>query len=307
MAAPERDIRLHLYDGSLQGIVRAGESSWDPGIIYTAPKSLLGQLNSIVKRKSKCILILFSSDRVQISQSYSLHAWPIELRRNEWWEQVAVLSTTDDSLSYTDLDYLEASLITLAHNTSTILCSNKTKTPPRSMGSQKRTYLDEYLNTGLLLMNLLRIGNLHADERKTAELRPNHTPASSQRNGMRQRPGERLLKSEAVQFVRDHGIQLGEGISFSTLQKNSPVFWINPNVRLLSRDWYLILNDNRDYKLIVLHVPANSIKRKQGYSQGVVCRADKPSLIDLQIDSDTLVDNRSKTNFSRFLVTKIPY
>lgn len=307
MAAQEKEIVIHLYDGTLQGMIRAKESGRDPGVMFVIPLDKLEHIKGVVADKIGCVYILLSSKCMHIGQSKSLSATLAKQPAGaNPWQRMVVVSTLDDSLSQLDLDYLEATLIARAHMANVLRCTNALKNPPGEIGAQKRTYLDEYINTAVLLMSLLGI-SCFAGKGRQAETKPNTASASCQPDGIRQRSGERLRKSEAMDFVRNHGIRLSENTSFATLQKDRPVFWVNPRVSLLNTDWHLVLNDNHNYRLIVLHVPAGSIRQRRGQSEGVICRADKPELVDLQIDLDTLVDQRSRTSFSRFLVTKIPY
>lgn len=99
----------------------------------------------------------------------------------------------------------------------------------------------------------------------------------------------------------------GRTTTYSTLQENDSRFWANPRTTLLSCDWHIVLNDNRNYELIVLSIPANTIQMKDARTKGLLPRSDKPHLIDLSIELDSLVDRRSGYSFSPFVVKRIPY
>ena len=115
------------------------------------------------------------------------------------------------------------------------------------------------------------------------------------------------VKAEAVQYVKEHGTSIGKGVSYAVRQTNKADFWINPKVDLLSKEWYIVLNDNKANRLIVLCVPANAIGLKSHNETGLITRADRPEVIDLTIACDTLIDRRSGVDFNPFVVKKIPY
>lgn len=110
-------------------------------------------------------------------------------------------------------------------------------------------------------------------------------------------------KSDAIKLCRKNGFANSGEITFSSTNKGNGVFWSNPNVRLLSEDWWLLLNDKEEEKLYVLFVPRNSINHHE-----LLVRADKPNLIDLQIKNDgSFVDSRSEYSFKKYLKTSIKY
>ena len=45
----------------------------------------------------------------------------------DWWESVVILTTKDDSMTHTDIDYLESVLIEKAMKIGSLDCDNKNK------------------------------------------------------------------------------------------------------------------------------------------------------------------------------------
>ena len=315
----ERSVSLRMLNGTLEGVVCVEETNWSPGIMYAAPRGQLTQLKDAITNDAGCLYVLLSHKRVSIGQSSSTNALFYAIGQEAaWWERLVILSTKDSSLTRADLDYLEVALVSRARERDAPVFPNKPRSAPRGIGSYRREYLNAYLNTALTLMHLVRVDQFFSSAqtpdstdqaaRQQSDARLRQQAVTRQRpRGIRQNSGERLRKSEALQFVRDHGIEVGRDTSFATLQKDMPVFWINPRVDLLSRNWHLVLNDNRSFELIILLIPAKTIRLKQGHSDGVKRRADKPDLIDLRINLHSLVDENSRTSFSSFLVTRIPY
>ena len=68
-----------------------------------------------------------------------------------------------------------------------------------------------------------------------------------------------------------------------------------------------MLNDNKNNKLIVLNILANTIGLKNGSNAGLITRADRPEVIDLTIACDSLIDKRSGFDFKPFVLQKVPY
>lgn len=110
-------------------------------------------------------------------------------------------------------------------------------------------------------------------------------------------------KSDAIKLCRKNGFANSGEITFSSTNKGNGVFWSNPNVRLLSEDLWLLLNDKEEKKLYVLFIPKKSINVNE-----LIIRGDKQKLIDLQIKNDgSFVDSRSKYSFKKYLKTSIKY
>ena len=78
--------------------------------------------------------------------------------------------------------------------------------------------------------------------------------------------------------------------------------------KLLSTDWWLILNDNEKMELMILTIPKDSLKVDKDYSSiGLYTRLDKTNLLDLNINTDTLVDCKISKHLSKYLEKKISY
>jgi hypothetical protein len=117
-----------------------------------------------------------------------------------------------------------------------------------------------------------------------------------------------LLKKEAVLFLKNRNIELESHISYGKLQERKNWFWINPDVEFLNHDWTIILNNQISRKIILLKVNMNSYKAGLEKSkETLLLRKDKPNYLDLNIDADTLVDSRSKIDFSKHLILEVSY
>ena len=115
------------------------------------------------------------------------------------------------------------------------------------------------------------------------------------------------VKAEAIQYVKNQGITIGKDVSYAVRQEKKDEYWANPNIALLSKDWYIVLNDNKNNLLTVLMIPANTFGLKSAGKSGLVVRNDRPDNIDLNITCDNLIDQRSKIDFKPYVLKKIPY
>ena len=61
-------------------------------------------------------------------------------------------------------------------------------------------------------------------------------------------------------------------------------------------------------ELIVLNIPKDSLKVDQEHNNcGLYVRPDKTNLLDLNINTNTLMDRKSGINLSEYLLKKISY
>ena len=115
---------------------------------------------------------------------------------------------------------------------------------------------------------------------------------------------EKMTKSKAVALFRQNGQNLAGTITFASKNKSADNYWANPTFEVLNDHWNLILNDWKKREIYLFTIPAYSIS-----ANWLVCRADKPYQIDLQImyGDRSFTDMRSKTSFAQFLVMSLEY
>ena len=63
----------------------------------------------------------------------------------------------------------------------------------------------------------------------------------------------------------------------------------------------------RNYELVVMKVPAGAIALSQDGTVGLLVRVDKLDLIDLNINTSTFKDRKSGIDFSWYIVKRIKY
>lgn len=302
MAAQAKTINLLLYDGSLEGVVSIEDSGWNSGEMYLAPRDAVRELLATDACSKYGVYLLLSDDQVYVGQASDLSRRITQhLSGKDWWERVVVLTTTDDSLDHADIDYLERSLISRALESDSMACENRQKGNPLKVGRFREVFLGQYLEEALFVMRLVGISALSGGTSRRA--------VSVRAGSIRPVRGERLTKSAALEYLGGQGIDVGASndCTFATLASSGDHFWANPRTRLLGRDWRIVLNDYRRFELTALFVPAGTLDVRGEGRGGLVCRHDKPDLVNLRIASDTLRDAASGTDFSRFVVARVAY
>ncbi len=311
MNAQAKTINLLLYDGNLSGVISIEDSSWNSGELYSAPRASVQDLLQTDACNKYGVYLLLSNSMVYVGQSSDLAKRLTQHTiGKDWWESAVILTTKDDNLTRSDIDYLEYVLIDRAFAIDKLDCDNKKKGNPPKVDKFRRVILDQYLAEALFLMQLIGITVFSDGKAKKSDKSAKVAPVTPVFNTMDVKAkltlGKRV-KAEAVQYVKDHGVEIGKEVSYAVRQTNKSEFWINPKVDLLSKDWYIVLNDNKNNQLIVLSIPANTIGLKKGSHSGLVVRADRPEVIDLTIACDNLIDRRSGFDFKPYILQKVPY
>ncbi len=308
MEARAKTINLLLYDGSLRGVVSIEDSGWYSGEMYSAPREAVEELLKTGACDKYGVYLLLSRDRVYVGQSSDLARRIAEhMSAKEWWESVVILTTKDDSLNHTDIDWLETSLIEKARFIGRLDCDNKQKGNPVKVDRFREVALSQYLEEALFLMEFIGIpvfnkkpvGVGGAESRKAAriDITDIHNRLAF---------GKRT-KSLAIEYAAENGASLRERASYAVLNERGTEFFLNPKRTMLDGDWSIVLNDTSRFELLVLDVPAGSLCMEEEGRQGLAARGDKPEYIDLHIETEHLTDRKSGADFSRFFVYRVGY
>ena len=110
--AKAKTINLLLYEGDLEGVISIEDSSWNSGELYSAPRDSVSELLETDACKKYGVYLLLSKSMVYVGQSSDLSKRITQHTvGKDWWESVVILTTKDDSLTHSDIDYLESVLI----------------------------------------------------------------------------------------------------------------------------------------------------------------------------------------------------
>lgn len=304
--AKAKSINLLLYEGDLNGVISIEDTSWNSGELYSAPRQSIGELIATGACNKYGVYLLLSQDMVYIGQSSDL-AKRITQHTvgKDWWESVVILTTKDDSLNHSDIDYLESVLIEKAFSFNRLDCDNKNKGNPPKVDKFRKVYLGQYLDEALFLMQLIGINVFCADKSATKKQLPG-TLINTIDTSTRLALGKRA-KAEAIEFLNSQNVSLSKNVSYAALQQKRPEFWLNPKRDVVNKEWSIILNDTGKLELIVLKIPAGMISIASNEAKGLFCRNDRPDMIDLNISISNFTDRRSAISFEPYLIKRIPY
>lgn len=308
MIAQAKTINLLLYDGNLSGVISIEDSSWNAGELYSAPRASVNDLLETDACKKYGVYLLLSSDMVYIGQSFDL-AKRITQHTvgKDWWESVVILTTKDDSLNHADIDFLEAVLIDKAFSINKLDCDNKKKGNPPKVDKFRKVYLGQYLDEALFLMQLIGITVFSDGMMKPKGKKSSALPQISTIDVKTKLAIGKRAKAEAIQFVKAHGVALSKDVTYAVRQAKKNEYWANPDVGLLDKDWFILLNDNINMVITILKIPASRLHLKANNADGFYVRKDKPYYIDLNIGIDSLVDRMSGIDLSQYVIEKINY
>lgn len=156
--AKAKTINLLLEDGTLKGLISMADSSWNSGELYSAPRDSVADLVKSEACSKFGVYLLLSTDMVYVGQASDLSR---RIKQHtigkDWWERVIILTTSDDSFTRTDIDYLESVLISKAEKTNKLDCDNKNKGNKPKVDKFRKVQLDQYLEEALFLMELIGI------------------------------------------------------------------------------------------------------------------------------------------------------
>lgn len=223
----------------------------------------------------------------------------------DWWESVVILTTKDDSLNHSDIDYLETVLIEKAKKNNRLDCDNKKKGNDPKVDKFRKVILEQYLEEAMFLMQLIGI-NVFNQSQTTVSKKTTTALINTMSVETKLAIGKRA-KSEAIQYLANKGVNIGKNVSYAVKQGNKDEFWANPDVNLLKQEWDIILNNNVAMELYVLKVPANTFCLQDQTHKGLIVRSDNPKRIDLNIDLLTMKDRRTGIDFMPYVIKCIKY
>lgn len=299
-AAKAKTINLLLHEGDLSGVISMEDSSWNSGELYSAPRESVSELLETDACNKYGVYLLLSKDKVYVGQSSDLSKRINQhIVGKDWWESVVILTTQSDSLTHTDIDYLESVLIEKAKSIGKLDCDNKNKGNNPKVDKFREVFLGQYLDEALFLMQL--IGITVFSDSKVGNTLLNTIDIKT-----RLALGKRA-KTEALSFLNDKGIAINNKATYASLSDDKTEFWANPKIYLLNADWEIVLNDNKKLELVIMRIPANTLSLATENESGLLVRSDKKDQIDLKLNASSLVDKRSKIDFSSFVLKRVSY
>lgn len=174
MSAQAKIINMLLYDGSLEGVIRIEDSNWNAGELFSAPRESVADLLKTGACNKYGVYLLISTDMVYVGQSSDLaKRLTKHMSGKDWWESAVIITTKDDSLNRSDIDFLENVLIEKAFALKKLDSDNKKSGNPPKVDVFRKVFLGQYLEEALFLMQLIGI-KVFADSKATKKKKAKH-------------------------------------------------------------------------------------------------------------------------------------
>lgn len=314
--AEAKTIKLLLTNGSLSGLLMAELLKWE-GILFASPRESYFLLSNEPESKYWGVYLLVSEDKVYIGQANDLLRRISEHDKSkDWWEKVVLLTTKDNSLNRSDIDYLENKLIGIASSMGSLEMSNIQTGNTAKVSRYRETELIDFLEGGLLLLELIGIKvfvkyrkSIYINEKKASMInRLFEDKKASIIN--KDKDDYSFNKGKAIEFLKkNHGIEMADGnVSFASLQVKKMSYWANPHVDFLENRWYIILHNQLLKELTILEIPPKTFSTNLYLTdRKLIVRSDKPYYVDLHINQTDFIDSRSKCDFSLYIKKVVRY
>lgn len=298
-----KTVKLLLEDGTLKGVMSIVDSNWNPGEMYVAPRESIDSLLSSEACNKFGVYLLLAENKVYVGQSSDLAKRVRQhIAGKDWWERVLILTTADDSLNRSDIDYLEYYLIRKANDNNRLDSDNKSRGNTPKVDKFRKPELEQYLEEALFLMELIGINVFLTKGKKSIKSEKNIATVYEQQSSI-----VIQKKKQAKDFLEQFGIQFGKNVNYASRQESRGEFWVNPKKEVVSQDWELVLNNQFIGELIYIKIPAKTFKINKSPSDGgLFLRNDKP-YIDLNINENTFIDRRSLCDFSEYIIKRVKY
>lgn len=305
--ARAKSINLLLYEGDLNGVISIEDTSWNSGELYSAPRSSVNELLETGACSKYGVYLLLSQETVYVGQSSDLAKRINQhIVGKDWWESVVILTTKDDSLNHSDIDYLESVLIEKALSNNRLDCDNRKRGNQPKVDKFRKVYLGQYLEEALFLMQLIGISVFSTEKTGHLPSKPTGALINTIDVNTRLALGKRA-KSDAVDFLNGQGIALCKNVSYAARQAKRDEYWLNPQQSMVNKEWNLILNNTTKGELVLLYIPANTLYISVNGSPGLVCRNDRPDMIDMNINTDSYIDRKSGISLKPYIIHRVLY
>jgi len=250
--ANQKSIQLLLNDGTMNGVINIVDSAWNLGEMYVSPRDAVKELESIAKYG---VYLLLSDQRVYVGQAQDLEKRIRQhLSSKDWWKRVVFLTTKDDSLTRTDIDYLESVLISKAEKAKSLDSDNKNKGNNPKVDKFRKVSLDQYLDEALFLLEFIGItiftnANKRETSKKKEQVLTISQPIDTHEQTLKTKPPLPDASLKVGMYVKTAMLNLQEsGYCFSKEQISlfSSIEGSKPyTTRNLPMFWLLKANENR--------------------------------------------------------------
>jgi len=240
MATKTKTIKMLLYDGTLNGVMNISDSAWESGKMYSAPRESINDLISRADCKKYGVYLLLSDQQVYVGQASDLERRTKQhMTDKDWWLQVILMTTKDDSFNASDIDYLEARLIDIAEKAGKLNSDNKKRGNPQKVDEFRQAELEQYLEEALFLLELIGIKVFKKDQRKQRKAsRPVSIVSTTDQDGTLQSESTSITK-QTVPPLPVEDLKIGEYVytAMQNLSDSGFIFDSDKITEMTTSDW----------------------------------------------------------------------
>jgi hypothetical protein len=302
MKPKARILKLFLKNGTLDGFFNVVDTNTTVSV-YSCPRDSINELFEEDEIDGWGVYFLISETQVYVGQSTNLrNRIDQHTIGKPWWQKVVLVTTTNDNLNRTSIDYLESEFIKMAESVGSLDIDNKTKGVKQKIDRFDQTQLNIFIEDSLILLELIGVNVF----KKSTENKFNTIIKG--KSDLSESELQGILKREVISFLKKKQIELPNNVSYGKLQESKNWFWVNPDVSFLSTDWTLILNNQVEKKITIIRIPKTTFRASLEKIDGfLILRKDKPNYIDLNISAKDFIDQRSKIEFKNYIKEVINY
>jgi hypothetical protein len=302
MKPKARILKLFLKNGTLDGFFNVVDTNTTVSV-YSCPRDSINELFEEDAIDGWGVYFLISETQVYVGQSTNLrNRIDQHTIGKPLWQKVVLVTTTNDNLNRTSIDYLESEFIKMAESVGSLDIDNKTKGVKQKIDRFDQTQLNIFIEDSLILLELIGVNVF----KKSTENKFNTIIKG--KSDLSESELQGILKREVISFLKTKQIELPNNVSYGKLQESKNWFWVNPDVSFLSTDWTLILNNQVEKKITIIRIPKNTFRASLEKIDGfLILRKDKPNYIDLNISAKDFIDQRSKIEFKNYIKEVINY
>lgn len=169
MASLGKSINLFLMDGNPRGRIKCSLSNWT-GLAYKLPRTEIEKCKGREDLSQSGVYFLFgTSDQTGENAVYIGQAGVrkngkgilfrlLEHKRNpdkDYWTEVVVFTTSNNSLGPTEISYLENRFCGLAKDTNRYIVQNANDPSPGNITEEKESELEEFIDYAMIVMGTL--------------------------------------------------------------------------------------------------------------------------------------------------------
>ena len=162
-----KSINLYLLDGEVTGRIKCTLANWT-GIVYKIPRTELEESRDRVELKQSGVYFLFGmaddmeKDVVYIGQAQTRKNGKGVLGRlhehhndKDYWTEVVILTTSNNSFGPTEISYLENRFYSLATEANRLIIKNNNEPTLGNITEEKESELEDFIDYSKIVLGSL--------------------------------------------------------------------------------------------------------------------------------------------------------